>query len=219
MKLEPICDDESDRDLFERMFCDPIHMKDLGGAQPLEKVRLMHLIAVSLVHLTLLLLGMSFISSPPSFQVGSILAKQVSCMEQGKGWIYRIVPEEEDLKALVDCNPEERATFSKGVGTVCVWEGYWEEHSVPIVEMGWGVVPRYQGRGFGTQAVRLLLQMVEHDTERRWGSAIHAFTSLNNAPSNSLCRKCSFRLVGESTVDYEGCPLISNHYEYDVKYL
>jgi len=48
MKLEPICDDESDRDLFERMFCDPIHMKDLGGAQPREKVRLMHLIAVSL---------------------------------------------------------------------------------------------------------------------------------------------------------------------------
>jgi len=40
MKLEPIRDDESDRDLFERMFCDPIHMKDLGGPQPREKVRL-----------------------------------------------------------------------------------------------------------------------------------------------------------------------------------
>jgi len=48
MKLEPIRDDESDRDLFEQMFCDPIHMKDLGGAQPREKVRLMHL-AVSLI--------------------------------------------------------------------------------------------------------------------------------------------------------------------------
>jgi hypothetical protein len=47
MKLEPIRDDESDRDLFEQMFCDPIHMKDLGGAQPREKVGLMHL-AVSL---------------------------------------------------------------------------------------------------------------------------------------------------------------------------
>lgn len=139
-------------------------------------------------------------------------------MEQGKGWIYRIVPEEEDLKALVDCNSEERVSLSRGVGTVCVWEGYWEEHSIPIVEMGWGVVPRYQGRGFATHAVRLLLQMVEQDTERRWGTVIHAFTSLNNAPSNSLCRKCSFRLVGESTVDYDGFPLISNHYEYDVKY-
>lgn len=209
MKLEPIRDDESDRNLFEQMFCDPIHMKDLGGAQPREKVRLMHRISRYHCH------------SLNSIQVGSILAKQVSCMEQGKGWIYRIVPEEEDLKASCDgltYNLEDRATLSKGVGTVCIWEGYWEERSVPIVEMGWGVVPRYQGRGFATQAVRLLLQMVERDKERRWGTVIHAFTSLNNAPSNSLCRKCRFGLVGESIVDYDGRPLISNHYEYDVKY-
>lgn len=38
MKLVPIND--QDLLLFESMFCDPIHMLDLGGVQPKEKVRL-----------------------------------------------------------------------------------------------------------------------------------------------------------------------------------
>jgi len=100
-------------------------------------------------------------------------------MEKGDGWIYKIVPEEGDLE--VDCIPDDRTALAKGVGTVCIWEGYWEEHSVRIVEMGWGVVPKYQGRGFASLAVRLLLQMVERDTDQRWAlsyTPLHHWTTL-----------------------------------------
>ena len=137
-------------------------------------------------------------------------------MSSGKGWVYKIVPEEDDLG--VGYSAEDMVLLANGVGTVCIWEGYWEQHSLPIVEMGWGVLPKYQGRGFATQAVRLLLQLVEQDSDRRWGTVIHAFTSLDNGPSNSLCRRCNFRCMGESAVDYDGRPLVTNHYEYDVMY-
>lgn len=42
MKLVPVSND--DLALFESMFCDPVHMADLGGPQPVEQVKSFHII-------------------------------------------------------------------------------------------------------------------------------------------------------------------------------
>lgn len=133
-------------------------------------------------------------------------------METNKGWVYKIIPEEEDLIG-------KHAIFSKeelllGVGTVCIWEGFWEEQNQSIIEIGWGVAPKYQGNGFGSSAVQLILTLAKQDPSNKWGSTIHTFTKTTNIASNRLCEKCGFVFVGESDIDYSGRLLKSNHYEY-----
>ena len=146
-------------------------------------------------------------------KVPEILAKQVMYMETNKGWVYKILPDNEDI---ID---SKSMSFTKdelllGVGTVCIWEGYWEERDQSIIEIGWGVAPRYQGNGFGSKAVQLILNLAKEDPSHKWGSSIHAFTKTTNIASNRLCEKCGFVFVGESDIDYDGRLLKSNHYEF-----
>lgn len=125
-------------------------------------------------------------------------------MTSGKGWVYKVVPEEEDL-------PEDGSltleAVSRGVGTVNIWSGSWNDQ--PVTEMGWGIAPTFQGRGFGTKAVSLVLSMAVADG--RWGP-IHVFTSTTNKASIAMCKACGFVLKGEETVDYDGRELHTNHY-------
>jgi RimJ/RimL family protein N-acetyltransferase len=84
-----------------------------------------------------------------------------------------------------------------GVGSVNFWDSEWKDESV--YEMGWAVVPEFQGRGVGSVAVRLAVE-VARETKRR--PAIHAFPSVDNAPSNGICRSVGFELLGEERVEY-----------------
>jgi RimJ/RimL family protein N-acetyltransferase len=84
-----------------------------------------------------------------------------------------------------------------------------ESDGEAISEAGWSVLPEHQGRGYASGALRLLLQRAREDS--RWG-AIHAFPGVTNGPSNALCRKFGFALVGEETVDYGGRSLRCNHW-------
>ncbi|HXF35689.1 MAG TPA: GNAT family N-acetyltransferase [Actinomycetota bacterium] len=92
-------------------------------------------------------------------------------------------------------------------GTVCVWESEWEGR--PASEIGWMVLPAFQGRGLATRAVRLILERA--DLEGRWGP-IHAFPGVTNAASNAICRKTGFRFVGREGVTYAGRTLRCNHW-------
>jgi RimJ/RimL family protein N-acetyltransferase len=65
--------------------------------------------------------------------------------------------------------------------------------------MGWGILPEYQGRGLATEAVKLAIQAAR-DTGQR--EAIHAFPSVGNGPSNAICRKAGFELLGSSQFEY-----------------
>ena len=47
------------------------------------------------------------------------------------------------------------------------------------------VLPEFQGRGLGKQAVRMLLELARDDG--RWG-LVHAFPATTNGPSNGICR-------------------------------
>jgi RimJ/RimL family protein N-acetyltransferase len=100
---------------------------------------------------------------------------------------------------------------ARPVGTIGVWEtrhGAGELH-----ETGWMVLPAYQGRGIASAALRLLLERVR--CEPRFPS-IHAFPPVTNAPSNALCRKFGFDLIGEVDFVYSGRTLRCNHWSLDV---
>jgi RimJ/RimL family protein N-acetyltransferase len=80
----------------------------------------------------------------------------------------------------------------EGIGSV----GYWqvERDGEPVYEAGWNVLPPYQGKGFATEAVRLMLaEAVRHGGRR----AVHAYPSVDNVASNATCRSTGFRLLGQ----------------------
>lgn len=83
------------------------------------------------------------------------------------------------------------------VGNVNFWEREWQGRSV--YEMGWGIVPEFQGRGLATEAVKAAI-----DVARGLGSRdlIHAFPSVDNGPSNAICRKAGFELIGPVEFEY-----------------
>ena len=79
-----------------------------------------------------------------------------------------------------------------GVGSVGYWEKDWRGG---VWEIGWSVLPGFQGRGFARAATALALEAARVDGTHRF---VHAFPSVDNAPSNALCRRLGFELVGEA---------------------
>jgi RimJ/RimL family protein N-acetyltransferase len=73
--------------------------------------------------------------------------------------------------------------------------GYWEraEPGGVVYETGWHVLPQFQGRGVATAAMRALL---DHAGTRPGPREVHAYPSVENGPSNAICRKLGFALVG-----------------------
>jgi len=99
-----------------------------------------------------------------------------------------------------------------GAGWVGFWEHEWQGEQ--IYEIGWSVLPGFQGRGLATTGTRLALQEARASDGPR---AVHAFPTPDNGPSNAVCRKCGFTLLGE--VDFEfpkGCWAVSNDWFYDL---
>lgn len=143
-------------------------------------------------------------------EVIALLNKQVSHVEKGTAWVYKLVPTVDDVR---ENEITDDPSMQLGVGTVCIWTGYCEEEDREVTEFGWGVMTKYQGRGFATKGVQLVLDLVRQ-SNNRWGT-IHAFTTVTNVPSNSLCARLGFSLVGESNIDYNGRSLRANHYQLD----
>jgi RimJ/RimL family protein N-acetyltransferase len=82
-------------------------------------------------------------------------------------------------------------------GSIGFWEREWR--GVPVYETGWSVLPEYQGRGVASRALELLLPLArvagKHD-------AMHAFPGVENGPSNAICRKAAFELIGPVEFEY-----------------
>lgn len=109
----------------------------------------------------------------------------------GDPWWFRIVP--------VPSGP--------AAGTIGIWEK--ELDGATIHETGWMVLPEFQGRGIATAALGLLIRRVRD--EPRFES-MHAFPPVTNAPSNALCRKFEFSLLGQRDFVYAGRTLRCNHW-------
>ena len=97
-------------------------------------------------------------------------------------------------------------------GTVCIWEHTWNGES--ISEIGWMVLPVFQGRGLASAAVGETLSRAR--SQARWG-VVHAFPAINNAASNAICRKTGFSKVEACDYEYSGRILHCNHWLVDLR--
>ena len=77
-----------------------------------------------------------------------------------------------------------------GVGSVGFWTKEWRDEQV--YEVGWMVVPEFQGRGIAVAATAQAIELARHDDTHRF---MHAFPNVDNAPSNAICRKLGFELL------------------------
>lgn len=81
------------------------------------------------------------------------------------------------------------------------WVGYWESawEDVPVWECGWHVLPEFQGAGVASAA---MTQVIAEVRARETHDALHAFPSVDNVPSNRLCARLGFELLGEAEIEY-----------------
>ena len=82
-------------------------------------------------------------------------------------------------------------------GKIGYWKKIWQDQLV--YEMGWMILPAYQGRGIATKAGKLVIERAR--AERRF-PFIHAFPSVTNPASNAICRKLGFLLIEECQFEY-----------------
>jgi RimJ/RimL family protein N-acetyltransferase len=83
------------------------------------------------------------------------------------------------------------------VGSVGYWERDWRGEQV--YEMGWSVLPAFQGRGIAAAATAQAIVLARADGKHRF---LHAFPGVDNPPSNALCRKLGFTLIEECDFEY-----------------
>ncbi|WP_341865990.1 GNAT family N-acetyltransferase [Paenibacillus ferrarius] len=83
------------------------------------------------------------------------------------------------------------------VGNVGYWETSWQGETV--YEMGWGVLPLFQGKGIAAWATAEAIKQAKAEQRLR---SIHAFPSVDNPASNAICRKLHFQLVSECSFEY-----------------
>jgi RimJ/RimL family protein N-acetyltransferase len=81
------------------------------------------------------------------------------------------------------------------------WVGYWEREwrGEPVYEIGWSVIPAFQGRGIAGAAAGEAIERARADGEHRF---LYAYPSVDNAPSNAVCRKLGFMLLGVTDYEY-----------------
>ena len=94
-------------------------------------------------------------------------------------------------------------------GSVTMWTHAASDHRSTIAEIGWMVLPEFQGRGIGKRAVRMLLEVGR--TDPRYAS-VHAFPGVGNAASNGICRSLGFRFVAEEDFEFAGRTLLTNEW-------
>ena len=76
------------------------------------------------------------------------------------------------------------------------------------------VLPQFQGRGIGSQAMRATLERIR--SEGRWNT-VHAFPSVANTRSNAMCEKMGFENLGERDFEYRGQILRCNQWVLDLR--
>jgi RimJ/RimL family protein N-acetyltransferase len=85
----------------------------------------------------------------------------------------------------------------EAAGSVGYWERTWRGEQV--YEIGWSVLPAFQGRGIASAATAQAIAAARADGKRRF---LHAFPSVENPPSNALCRRLGFTLVEACDFEY-----------------
>jgi RimJ/RimL family protein N-acetyltransferase len=101
--------------------------------------------------------------------------------DAGKGRMFKIVDE----------------ATGEAVGSVGYWERDWRDQQV--YETGWSVLPAFQGKGIAGAATAQAIARARAEKKHRY---LHAFPSVDNAPSNAICRKLGFTLLEAREFEY-----------------
>jgi RimJ/RimL family protein N-acetyltransferase len=100
-----------------------------------------------------------------------------------------------------------------GVGSVGFWAKEWREESV--YEVGWMVVPEFQGRGIAAAATAQAIELAKLDDRHRF---MHAFPNVDNAASNAICRKLGFEMLGHYEFEFpKGHFMTCNDWRLDLR--
>ena len=96
------------------------------------------------------------------------------------------------------------------------WVGYWELawRDEMVFEIGWSVLEAFQGKGIAAHAASAAIDLarIEHVLPE-----MHAFPSIHNEPSNAMCRRLGFMLVGECPFEYPvGRSMQANDWRFDL---
>jgi RimJ/RimL family protein N-acetyltransferase len=103
----------------------------------------------------------------------------------------------------------------QGVGVVGYWDKTWRDSLV--YESGWSIEPGFQGKGIASRAVTAVLEHAARVGSRRY---VHAFPSIENGPSNALCRTVGFTLLSECDFEYPpGHMMRCNDWRFDLDQL
>ncbi|MER7444560.1 GNAT family N-acetyltransferase [Micromonospora avicenniae] len=104
------------------------------------------------------------------------------------------------------------------VGSIAYHQRDWRGQQ--IYETGWNVLPPYQGRGIASAAGTALITIVREAARHPDAPhSLHAFPSIENAPSNALCHRLGFTLIGPCNFEYppgSGSLMRSNDWRIDL---
>lgn len=129
----------------------------------------------------------------PVEEMAGKLARDVARAAADTEWILMICPNADDSSIVA--------------GTIGLFRH--EVNGIQLAEIGWMVLPEYQGKGLAKRAVGEVLRRAWADG--RWGS-IHAFPDVDNAPSNAICRSLGFTLERQQDFAFAGKTLRVNHW-------
>lgn len=101
--------------------------------------------------------------------------------DSGKGRMFKIVDE----------------ATGDAIGSVGYWTRIWRDGDA--YEIGWSVIPGFQGRGVARSATEEAISTLRSEAKHRF---LHAFPSIDNAPSNSICRRLGFTLIEECDIEF-----------------
>jgi RimJ/RimL family protein N-acetyltransferase len=100
-------------------------------------------------------------------------------------------------------------------GSVGYWEREWQ--GATVYEMGWQVLPEYQGRGVASVATRLAAVHAATHGRHRFA---HAYPKVAHSASSAVCRKAGFELLGEVDFEYpKGNPIRCQDWRLDLRVL
>jgi RimJ/RimL family protein N-acetyltransferase len=111
--------------------------------------------------------------------------------------------------------PNQFKIVEQGSGRGVGWVGFWQRdwNAASIYEIGWAVIPEFQGRGIAKKATRSALALARAEGARRY---VHAFPAVDNSPSNALCEGLGFTLQGTFDFEYLGKAMICNDWQFDL---
>jgi RimJ/RimL family protein N-acetyltransferase len=102
--------------------------------------------------------------------------------------------------------------IGEGVGWVGYWDRRWRDHDV--YEIGWAVIPEFQGRGVAVAAAREAVAAAGAEARHRF---VHAYPAVAHAASNAICRRLGFVLRGSFELEYPpGHPMRCNDWRLDL---